>query len=121
MAEMRIDTYHRMNHITGPGCVLVSLRFGVTPERGPWVAIRAAREAMVDPSMDLDAYVAEVLEGVADANKELGTSIQVEEIEIVPDDHPTRGQVRHCAKTLATCFGKNTEPGAAPNAAPPRR
>ena len=97
--------------MTGPGCVLVSLKFGTTPDRGPWVTIRAAREAMMDPSMDVDAYVAEVIAGVADANNELGTSIEVEEIEIVPDDFPTLGQVRHCAKTLTLQYKKSIELG----------
>ena len=101
MSQIRVDTYYRMSHVTGPGCVLVSLKFGVTPDSGPWVTIRAAREALIDPSMDVDAYVAEVIAGVADANSELGSAIEVEEIEIVPDDFPTVGQVRHCAKTLS--------------------
>ena len=121
MAEIRTDTYYRMSHVTGPGCVLVSLRFGTKPEKGPWVTIRAAREAPIDPSMDVDAYVAEVLDGVTDANSELGSSIEVEEIEIVPDDFPTRGQVRHCAKTLTTHFQRSTEPCAAPNGGPATR
>lgn len=110
MAEIRTDTYYRMSHVTGRGCVLVSLRFGSAPEKGPWVTIRAAREAPIDPLLDVDAYVAEVLEGVADANSELGTAIDVEEIEIVPDDYPTSGQVRHCAKTLAIYFKEGTRP-----------
>src|SRR5437899_2030281 len=41
MAEIRTDTYYRMSHVTGPGCVLVSLRFGNKPGKGPWVTIRA--------------------------------------------------------------------------------
>jgi hypothetical protein len=104
MATTRIDTYYRMSHVTGPGCVLVSLRFGTTPESGPLLTFRTARKARVDSSMDLDAYVAEVLDGIADANFELGCAIEVEEIEIVPDDYPTCGQVRHCAKTLTMLF-----------------
>jgi hypothetical protein len=109
MSQIRVDTYYRMSHVTGPGCVLVSLKFGVTPDSGPWVSIRAAREALIDPSMDVDAYVAEVIAGVADANNELGSAIEVEEIEIVPDDFPTLGQVRHCAKTLTLQYKKSTE------------
>lgn len=109
MAQISTATYYRMSHVTGPGCVLVSLKFGATPERGPWVTIRAAREAVIDPNMDVDAYVAEVIAGVADANIELGTAIEVEEIEIVPDDFPTSGQVRHCAKTLTIHYKKSTE------------
>jgi hypothetical protein len=62
--------------------------------------------------MDVDAYVAEVLDGIAQANSELGSAIEVEEIEIVPDDYPTCGQVRHCAKTLAILFHGHAKPGA---------
>ncbi len=98
-----------MSHVTGPGCVLVSLKFGSAPERGPWVTIRAAREALIEPRMNVDTYVAEVIAGVADANNELGTTIEIEEIEIVPDDFPTAGQVRHCARTLSIHYNKNTE------------
>jgi len=109
MSQIRVDTYYRMSHVTGPGCVLVSLKFGSAPEQGPWVTIRAAREALIEPNMDVDAYVAEVLAGVSDANNELGTSIEVGEIEIVPDDFPTAGQVRHCARTLTVHYHNNTE------------
>jgi hypothetical protein len=116
MAEIRTDTYYRLTHVTGPGCVLVSLRFGSMPAKGPWVTIRAAREAPIDPRMDVDAYVAEVLAGVADANANLGSSIEIAEIEIVPDDFPTAGQVRYCAKRLATNFHLITERDATANA-----
>jgi hypothetical protein len=109
MAQISTATYYRMSHVTGPGCVLVSLKFGATPERGPWVTIRAEREAVIDTNMDVEAYVTEVIAGVAAANIELGTAIEVEEIEIVPDDFPTSGQVRHCAKSLAIHYQKSTE------------
>ena len=116
MAEIRTATYYRLSHVTGPGYVLVSLRFGSMPAKGPWVTIRAAREAPIDPRMAVDPYVAEVLAGVADANAEHGSSIEVEEIEIVPDDFPTAGQVRYCAKQLATHFHRITEQDATANA-----
>jgi hypothetical protein len=115
MPEISTATYHRMSHVTGPGCVLVSLRFGRMPDQGPWVTIRAAREAAIDPSMDVDAYVAEVLDGVSEANQELGSAVEVEEIEVVPDDFPRPGQVRYCAKTLARHYANSTEQAAAPN------
>lgn len=118
MAEIYSDTYYRMSHVTGPGCVLVSLRFGSMPPSGPWVTIRAAREAQIEPMMDVDAYIAEVLEGIAVANQELKTNIEVQEIEIVPDDHPTRDQVRHCATTLLKYYYTNkTEPSGSANLA----
>lgn len=101
MAQAWNDTYYRMTHVTGPGCVLVSLRFGTPPPAGPYITFRAAREAMVDPMMNVDAYVAEVHEGVKEANEAHQSKVRVLEVEIVPDDHPTKGQVRHCARTLA--------------------
>ena len=108
MSEIRIDTYLRMSHVTVAGCVLVSLRFGSTPSGGPWITIRAAQEAVVEPMMDVDAYVAEALEGVAEANRIHGTFLAVEEIEIVPDDFPAKGQVRHCAKVLTAHLAVRT-------------
>jgi len=66
--------------------------------------------------MDVDAYVGEVIQGVADANQELGTSVEVEEIEIVPDDFPTRGQVRHCATVLVKHHKRTTEQSHPPDA-----
>ncbi|RYD61052.1 MAG: hypothetical protein EOP84_36195 [Verrucomicrobiaceae bacterium] len=102
-----------MSHITGPGCVLVSLRFGVTPPEGPLVVIRAKLEAPIKPMMNVDTYVAEALEGVAEANALHGTSFALEEIEIVPDDFPVKGQVRHCARTLTSyCVDQARQNGA---------
>lgn len=113
MAGITTATYYRMTHVTGPGCVLVSLRFGRMPVEGPWITFRSAREAVIDPQMDVDAYIAEVLEGVSEANQEIGSAVEVEEIEIVPDDYPTRGQVKHCAKILARSYARGIEAGAA--------
>lgn len=115
MPEISIATYYRMSHVTGPGCVLVSLRFGRMPHQGPRVTIRAAREAAIDPSMDVDAYIAEVLDGVSEANRELGVTVEVEEIEIVPDDFPRSGQVKHCAKTLVRHYMESAEQASTPN------
>lgn len=114
MAEIHTDTYLRMSHVTGPGCVQVSLRFGTTPPDGPRVTIRAAREAILEPMMNVDDYVSEALEGVAEANRIHGTSLGLQEIEIVPDDFPTKGQVRHCAKTLATYLVQTKQSDASP-------
>jgi hypothetical protein len=51
--------------------------------------------------MDIGSYVAEALDGVSEVNRELGISLEVAEIEVVPDDYPTIGQVRHCAMLIA--------------------
>lgn len=91
--------------------MLVSLRFGKTPAKGPLVTVRAAREAAIGPMRDIDInrYVEEVIEGVAEANQIHGTTVELEEIEIVPDDYPTKGQVRHCAKILTVHFATQTK------------
>ena len=101
MGEIHCDSYLRITHVTGPGCVLVSLRFGREPEEGPWITFRSAIEAHTEPMMDVDEYVREVREGIAEANRTHNTNLEVEEIEIVPDDSPTKGQVRYCAMKLA--------------------
>jgi hypothetical protein len=111
MTAIHRHTYFRMSHITGPRAVLVSLRFGPMPQAGPWVTIRAAREAAVEPLHDVDRYVTEVLAGLAAANERLGASVQIEEIEIVPDDYPGEGQVRHCAMKLAEHFIQEARQG----------
>ena len=109
MPQIWTDTYFRMSHIAGPGCVLVSLRFGKTPAKGPLVTIRAAREGTIGPMKDIDRYVEEAIEGIAEANQIHGTTVELEEIEIVPDDCPTEGQVRHCAKILTAHFTTQTK------------
>ncbi|MBM1135050.1 hypothetical protein JO972_02130 [Verrucomicrobiaceae bacterium 5K15] len=102
METIRTDTYVRMSHVTGPGCVLVSLRFGRVPDGGPVITVRSSIAKAEKPSFDLEQYVAEVLEGVLDANRLHEANLEVEEIQIVPDDYPTRGQVRHCAEKITT-------------------
>ena len=84
------------------------------PVQGPRVMIRVARGGAMSPTMDLDAYVAEVIEGVSEANGELGSAVEVEEIEVVPDDFPRPGQVRHCAKMLVRNHVESSGPGAVP-------
>ena len=99
--RIRTDTYVRMSHVTGLGCVLVSLRFGCEPESGPVITVRSSLGKVARPSLDVERYLQEVLEGVSEVNKRLGADLDVEEIQIVPDDYPTEGQVRYCATKLA--------------------
>jgi hypothetical protein len=101
MATLNEAEYYRMQHVTGPGCVLVSLRFGKMPDSGPLVTIRTTPDRWSEPGMDIGSYVAEALDGVSEVNRELGISLEVAEIEVVPDDYPTIGQVRHCAMLIA--------------------
>jgi hypothetical protein len=81
---------------------LVSISFGATPAEGPTVVKCVARETNdATAAFDLDRHVAEVLEGVADANAEVGGSLQVEAIQIVPNDYPSSGQARYAAYLTA--------------------
>lgn len=104
VAEIQSHTYLRMRHVTGPGCVLVSLRFGIEPDQGPWVTRRGAIDAGVELAYDVDAYLEEVRAGLKEANLRFGAAVQIEEIELVPDDFPSKGQVKHCAYKIAEHF-----------------
>jgi len=101
MSEIWTDTYQRMSHVTGPGCVLVSLRFGKTPEKGPWLSTRGEVGTIIEPTFNLDSYVNEAIQGVQDANQKYGGKLEIKKIQIVPDDFPREGQVRYCAFKLA--------------------
>lgn len=101
--RLQRDVYYRAQHVTGPKAVLVSLKFGVAPAAGPIIVRRMAMDRS-DPTVkfDLDDYTREVLAGVARANGELSGSLEVEQIEIVPDDYPGKGQVEHVAYQIAS-------------------
>lgn len=51
--------------------------------------------------LDLDRYLREVLDGVGEANVQNGGNLVVAEVEIVPDDYPTEGQVKYVAFKIA--------------------
>jgi hypothetical protein len=100
--------YYRMQHVTGPGCVLLSLCFGETPDSGPRI-IRtlASDKSDIEVNFNLEKYVAEVRQGVEKANKEFGGQLQVEEIQIVPDDYPQKMQVEQAAYKIAKAVIQN--------------
>jgi hypothetical protein len=93
---------YRAQHVTGPKSVLVSIKFGSPPPQGP-IVIRLVAMGKDDATIkfDLESHVAEVLAGVARANSELGGKLQVEVIEVVPDDYPGKGQAEHVAYKIA--------------------
>ena len=101
MAQISKQIWHRMSHITGPTAVLVAICFGEQPKAGPTV-IKTLGADQTDGTVkfDLYGYIAELLAGVARANSELGTTLQVQAIQVVPDDYPGKGQVEHVAYTL---------------------
>lgn len=95
-------TWYSLSHITGPGAVWTALCFGETPEGGPRVE-RSLRQTQNDGAIkfDLQRYLREVSEGVAEANSAHNGKLQVEAIRLVPDDYPTPGQVKYVAFRLA--------------------
>ncbi len=102
MPDIAESTYYRMQHVTGPGCVLVSIKFGVTPESGVRIVKRlAANQDNACIQFDLQRYIDEIIEGVHQANVQYSGDLQVEEIEVVPDDYPKPGQVKYAACKIA--------------------
>lgn len=106
--QINRSVFYRAQHVTGPACVLVSLKFGRTPDGGPLV-IRILTPKMVnpEPKFDVENYVAEVIAGVAQANAEFDGYLEVEAVELVPDDYPQRFQVQHVAYTIACAVLNN--------------
>ena len=105
------NTYYRRQHVTGLGCVLVSIKFGITPEKGVLVIKRLSvnlDDAKV--KFDLELHINEVIEGVEEANVKYNGNLQVQEIEIIPNDYPMQGQAKRAALQIAesilTTFNK---------------
>ncbi len=103
------STYYRRQHVTGPGCVLVSIKFGVTPENGVLLVKRLGlSQDNAQVQFDLERHKTEILEGVQEANVKYGGNLQVQEIEVVPNDYPKEGQARYAAFQIAEyVLGKN--------------
>ena len=96
------SVFYRYQHVTGPSCVLVSIRFGKTPSGGPIVVrLLAMDRTEAGIKFDLVNHVDEILAGVARANLETGGTLEVEAIEVVPDDYPTRTQAEYAAYKIA--------------------
>jgi hypothetical protein len=93
--------FYRASLTSGPSSVLVSIRFGTTPAGGPAVRFLAGVNHDGAPRFDLEKHVAEILEGVDAANHEHAGSLQVETVEVVPDDYPSGGQARFLAYNIA--------------------
>jgi len=80
----------------------LSLRFGVTPTDGPRIVrLLANGKTQLEVTFDLSRHISEVLAGVAKANADFGGALQVEEIEVVPDDYPKKAQAEHAAYRIA--------------------
>ena len=102
------SVFYRAQHITGPACVLVSIKFGKMPADGPHV-LRMLSKPTTDPvpKFDVKNHVAEILEGVARANSEFNGNLEVEAVELYPDDYPSKLQARHVAYKIACAVQGN--------------
>lgn len=107
--KIQRSVFYRYQHVTGPACVLVSLKFGMMPADGPHI-LRVLSEKTVDPvpKFDVKNHVEEILAGVERANSELNGNLQVEAIEVVPHDYPSKLQANHVAYKIA-CAVLNNE------------
>ena len=115
-------TYYSAQHVTGPGCVIVTLRFGKTPKDGPIVVKKALVDGDGEVKHDVERFVKEVEEGTDQANKEMNDSVEVEEIQIVTDDFPTDGQVAYASYSITKHYienGANQSVVTTSEAAPP--
>ncbi len=101
-SRIAVSTWYRVAHITGPSAIYMSLCFGVTPSGGPRLE-RVLRQDSDDGvvKFDLSRFLSEVTEGVAEANTRFGGGLQIEAIQIVPDDYPAPGQAKYVAYRLA--------------------
>ncbi|WP_159106156.1 hypothetical protein [Herbaspirillum sp. B65] len=106
--EIERSTFYRAQHITGPAAVLVSIKFGKMPVEGPTV-LRILPKQMIDPApkFDVENHLAEILAGVAQANHELDGQLEVQAVEIIPDDYPKKFQVQHIAYKIACAVLEN--------------
>jgi hypothetical protein len=102
------SVFYRAQHVTGPACVLVSLAFGKMPTGGPRI-VRLLSERTTDPlpKFDVKNHITEILAGVERANGELNGSLEVEAVELVPDDYPKQLQAEHVAYKIACAVLSN--------------
>jgi hypothetical protein len=72
------------------------------PLDGP-IVLRTLSEDKIDPvpKFDVKNHVAEIMAGVERANRELGGILEVEVIELIPDDYPSKLQACHVAYNIA--------------------
>lgn len=59
------STYYRRQHVTGSGCVLVSIKFGKMPKDGVLVVKRLSlKQEKSEIQFNLDRHIEEILAGV---------------------------------------------------------
>lgn len=104
----RRSEFYVLPHTTGPGSVLVSLKFGKKLGSDPEIVyLHAVGEPCRDVRFDLDRHIREIQAGVDRANKEFGGTLEVTAVEVVPDDYPQEGQAQTAAYRIASAVLKN--------------
>lgn len=107
VTRIQRSVFYRYQYVTGATSVLVSVRFGKAPPNGPRVIrLLAMDRSESEVRFDLQNHVSEILAGVARANSECGTGLDVEAIEVVPDDCPRSGHAKHVAYQIALAVGR---------------
>ncbi|MCE2594388.1 hypothetical protein K6Y31_06130 [Motilimonas cestriensis] len=72
------------------------------PEDGVLVVKRLAlKQEEAEIQFERDRHIEEVLAGVQSANEKHNGNLEVQEIEVVPNDYPQRGQVMSAAFKIA--------------------
>lgn len=101
------SVFYRYQYVTSATSVLISVRFGKAPPTGPRVVrLLAMDRSESEVRFDLQNHVSEILAGVARANSECGTGLEVDAIEVVPDDYPGNGHAEHVAYQIAWAVGR---------------
>lgn len=98
MQFSRDGEWYQVVRITGPSHNLLALRFDELGTSGPVVErLSISNEA---PMIEADDVQSQVLDGVAEANTELGTNYQVAAIRFVTTDTPSSDIYRSLAKVI---------------------
>ena len=102
MRDIVESTFYRYQHVTGPSCILVSIKFGKSPSESIKV-IKLLSENEVDGEIqfDLEKHKLEIECGVNRANKEFNGNLFIEAIEVVPSDFPHEKQAEYAAYKIA--------------------
>ncbi len=98
MQFSRDGDWYQVVRITGPAHNLLGLRFG--EPGGPQPAIERLSVSNGAPIIEADDVQGQVLEGVSEANAQLGTDYQVAAIRFITTDTPSSSTYRSLAKSL---------------------
>jgi hypothetical protein len=98
MQFTRDGDWYQVVRITGPAHNLLGLTFG--EPRGSQPAVERLSVSNGTPTIEADDVQRQVLEGVCEANAQLGTGYQVTAIRFVTTDTPSSSTYRSLAKSL---------------------